>query len=874
MTSGEVRNTFLEYFKGKQHEVIQSAPIVVKNDPTLMFTNAGMNQFKDYFLGHKPAPNSRLADTQKCLRVSGKHNDLEEVGVDTYHHTMFEMLGNWSFGDYFKSETIMWAWELLTDVFKLDKDRLYVTVFEGDESDGLSPDTESEDIWKKHIAADRIIRCDKKDNFWEMGETGPCGSCSEIHMDLRPDSERNETDGKSLVNADHPQVIELWNLVFMEFNRKADGSLENLPHKHVDTGMGLERIVRAVQLKNSNYDTDLFQVTINELTILSGKQYGENETTDIAFRVISDHIRALTFCVADGQIPSNNGAGYVIRRILRRAVRYGYSFLGFDKPFLNKLVHGLAERFKDVFPELHSQKDFVQNIIQAEETSFLRTLFSGMDRLKLIFDEKELKEIDGKTAFELYDTFGFPLDLTRLIASERRITLDETGFEQELNAQKKRSKADAAKSTGDWTVLADDAVQEFIGYDHLESEVVIARYRTIKVKEKTSYQLVFNITPFYGESGGQVGDTGSITGADDKEIVQVKDTQKENDLIVHIVDGLPENPNQPFTAMVDAKRRTDINKNHSATHLMHSALREVLGKHVAQKGSLVDQEKLRFDFSHFQKPTEDELAKIEQRVNEKIREAIPLWEERTMPYAEAIAKGVTALFGEKYGDVVRVVVFDEEYSMELCGGTHVANTGEISGFKVLAESSVAAGVRRIEAITGDKLTAYYQTKIELLDTIAQRLDHPADLLKHLDQLLLNNSKLNDRIKVYESEKFEEIKQYLSARVTAKDGINVIIERISALNPARIKDLAFQLRQSFDSLFLVLASDFENKPGITIIISDNLVKERGWQAGLMVRDWGKAIKGGGGGQAFFAQAGGVDVGGLDDVLQMAHNFLNP
>mgnify|MGYP002630460878 CR=1 FL=1 len=872
MTSVEVRNTFLNFFKSKKHDIVPSAPIVVKNDPSLMFTNAGMNQFKDYFLGNKDAPNSRLADTQKCLRVSGKHNDLEEVGVDTYHHTMFEMLGNWSFGDYFKEEAIAWAWELLTDVYQLDSERLYVTVFEGDDIDKLGPDLEAENFWKQHIDANRIIRCDKKDNFWEMGETGPCGSCSEIHMDLRPDEERKKVDGKSLVNADHPQVIELWNLVFMEYNRLSDGKLVDLPSKHVDTGMGLERIVRAIQLKNSNYDTDLFQITIDELSALSGKKFGQDESTDIAFRVIADHIRALSFCIADGQLPSNNGAGYVIRRILRRAVRYGYSFLGFEKPFLHTLVPGLATRFESIFPELKSQEDFVQNIILSEETSFLRTLFAGLDKLNELFKDKSMKAIDGKTSFELYDTFGFPLDLTRLIAGEHKITVDEEGFSQNLDQQKKRSKADAVKTTGDWTVLKEDAQQEFIGYDHLNSPVEITRYRPLSTKGKEFVQLVFNLTPFYGESGGQVGDTGTLTGSNDGEVLRITDTQKENDLIVHIVDKLPVDSNQMFLAQVDAKRRVAITKNHSATHLMHSALREILGDHVAQKGSLVDPEKLRFDFSHFQKPSAAELDRIEARVNQKIGDAIPLWEDRSMPYAEAIEKGVTALFGEKYGDVVRVVVFDENYSMELCGGNHVANTSDISGFKILSESSVAAGVRRVEAITGDRLTAFYESKIAQLDLIAEKMGQPADLLKHLDSLLEQNEILAAKVGQYEAERLRDIKKDLLERVEKQNDVNVLIHKIENIDPSAVKDLAFQLKTSVQSIFMVLASEIDGKPGITIMVSDNLVKEKGWNAGNLVREWGKEIKGGGGGQPFFAQAGGKDASGLDKVLELAREFL--
>lgn len=868
MTSAEVRETFLSFFNSRGHEIVKSAPIVIKNDPTLMFTNAGMNQFKDFFLGHKAPTSVRIADTQKCLRVSGKHNDLEEVGVDTYHHTMFEMLGNWSFGDYFKAEAIQWAWELLTEVYKLDVDRLYVTVFGGDEKDGLVVDTESEQLWLRYVNADRILRCSKKDNFWEMGDTGPCGSCSEIHMDLRSEEERKALDGKSLVNADHPQVIELWNLVFMEFNRKADGSLEPLPAKHVDTGMGLERVVRAIQMKNSNYDTDLFQITISELEKLSGRKYGELEQTDIAFRVVADHLRALAFCIADGQLPSNTGSGYVIRRILRRAVRYGYSFLGLQEPFLNKLIPGLANRFQLVFPELHNQKDFVQNIVRTEETSFIQTLFSGLDRLNKLFADQKIGEIDGLTAFELYDTFGFPPDLTRLIASEKGVTMDEVGFNEQLRLQKERSRADASKTTGDWHVLAEDLRQEFIGYDKLEAKVEITRYRTMTAKGHNKFQLVFNFTPFYGESGGQVGDTGTLTGEENGEVIQVTDTQKENDLIVHLVDRLPVNFNQSFVASVDATRRDRITKNHSATHLMHSALRQVLGNHVAQKGSLVDDEKLRFDFSHFEKPSADQVTEIENIVNQKIKDGVALWEDRAMPYADAIAKGVTALFGEKYGDLVRVVVFDEQFSMELCGGTHVANTSSIGGFKILAESSVAAGVRRVEAITSEKLEAYFREKVELLDAIAAKLDHPADLLRQLDQIMAERADLSKKMEQYEQIRIESLQQELKGKMTSANGVHHLVERINDLSPASAKDLAFRMKQITTSIYLVLVHQHEGKPGITVMLSDDIVSNKQLNAGNLVREWGKLIKGGGGGQPFFAQAGGSDVSGMEAVVQEA------
>ena len=691
--ASEVRQQFLDFFESKLHKIVDSAPIVVKNDPTLMFTNAGMNQFKDYFLGNKKAADSRVANTQKCLRVSGKHNDLEEVGVDTYHHTMFEMLGNWSFGDYFKEDAIAWAWELLTDVYKLDKDRLYVTVFEGDPDDNLEADEESVEIWSKYIDKSRILRFGKKDNFWEMGETGPCGPCSEIHMDLRPEAERSKGDGASLVNQDHEQVIELWNLVFMEFNRKADSSLHPLPNKHVDTGMGLERIVRAIDVKNSNYDTDLFAGSIAALEKISGKKYGDEEKTDIAFRVIADHIRAVTFAIADGQLPSNEKAGHVIRRILRRAIRYGYSFLGLEKPFLENLLDGLVAQFGSVFKELAAQKDFIAKVIHQEEQSFLQTLGVGLKLFDQLADQGA-STIEGKTAFELYDTYGFPIDLTQLLARERGMNVDMEGYQVALKEQKERSRADAKKVSADWEVLLEDEKEEFVGYDYLSLDVKLTRYRKVEVKGKTKYHLVFHITPFYAESGGQVGDTGILRGTENNEVIRILDTQKENDLIIQIADKLPENKNQLFRAEVDQLKRSKTANNHSATHLLHSALRQVLGDHVHQKGSLVNEDHLRFDFSHFEKLSSEQLDEIEAMVNDRIRQAIPLQEDRNVPYNEALNKGAIALFGEKYGDVVRVITFDPEYSVELCGGTHVQNTASIGMFKITHETSVAAGVQK------------------------------------------------------------------------------------------------------------------------------------------------------------------------------------
>jgi alanyl-tRNA synthetase len=872
MNSTEVRKLFLEYFEARGHRIVPSAPIVVKNDPTLMFNNAGMNQFKDFFLGNQTSEAKRIADTQKCLRVSGKHNDLEEVGVDTYHHTMFEMLGNWSFGDYFKEEAIAWAWELLTEVYKLDKSRLYVTVFEGDKEDGLPADEEAESIWKKFIDPQRIIRANKKDNFWEMGKTGPCGACSEIHYDLRYQEEIAKQGGKELVNADHPQVIEIWNLVFMEYNRLEDRSLQSLPEKHVDTGMGFERLVRAIQLKQSNYDTDLFQDSINMLESQTGITYGEEEEKDIAFRVIADHIRALSFAVADGQLPSNTGAGYVLRRILRRAVRYGYTFLNLKEAFMFKLVKPLAIKFADVFPELQDQQDFVAKVIKEEEISFYRTLTTGLIKLDEYLS-KNKEEIAGAFAFELFDTYGFPFDLTQLIATEKGIAIDKKGFKAELEKQKKRSKQDAEQHTGDWIEISSDDVQEFVGYDRTETQVRITRYRTVESKGKKQFQLVFNFTPFYAESGGQVGDTGFIEGIEDGEKVSILDTQKENNLIVHFAKSLPKNLEQSFLARVAQKRRALIMSNHSATHLVHSALKQVLGDHVAQKGSLVNDKHLRFDFSHFSKVSDDEIQAIEQIVNEKIREGIALQEQRNVPYQEAIDNGVTALFGEKYGDVVRVISFDRNFSTELCGGTHVSNTAQIGGFKITSESSVAAGVRRIEAITSEALQEYMSEKLSVLGQVEDLLGNPKDPAATIEKLLQDHKSLRKQIEAFEKEKAGQLKENLLKGVTSVHGINVILEKVEVSNAGQLKDLAFQLKNEVDNLFLVLAANAGGKPNITIMISDDLIQQKGWKAGDLVRSWAKHIKGGGGGQPFFAQAGGKDLSGLDAVIKEAKEFLN-
>ena len=872
MNSTEIRQKFLDFFESKGHKIVSSAPIVVKNDPTLMFTNAGMNQFKDYFLGNKIATEKRVANTQKCLRVSGKHNDLEEVGVDTYHHTMFEMLGNWSFGDYFKKEAIEWAWELLTEVYQLDKNRLYVTVFEGSREDNLEFDTESYDYWEKYIDKDRILRGNKKDNFWEMGDTGPCGPCSEIHYDLRPDIERFEVDGKTLVNNDHPQVIEIWNNVFMQFNRKADGSLENLPDKHVDTGMGFERLVRAINGKNSNYDTDIFLDTINELELISGKNYGETEKTDIAFRVIADHIRAISFTIADGQLPSNNGAGYVIRRILRRAIRYGYSTLWFKQAEIYKLVMPLATKFEKVFPELYEQREFVSKVILEEEKTFLSTLSKGLEILHGLFEKEINKVIPGNHAFELYDTFGFPIDLTKLIASENGFTVDEKGFEAELLKQKTRSRKDAEKTTGDWNVLKEDDDQQFIGYDFTEATLKICRYRMVNAKGKDNYQAVFSITPFYAESGGQVGDTGILIGLDNDEKIKVLDTTKENNLIIHSLEKLPANLTQKFEAKVDTSRRQDITKNHSATHLLHAALKEILGNHIAQKGSLVEPERLRFDFSHFAKISDDELSKISIIVKNKIIENIALDEKRDVPIEIAKGMGATALFGEKYGDTVRVIIFDQNFSMELCGGIHVKNTGEIGNLIITTETAVAAGVRRIEAITGAKADEYIAQKLEVLEYVKSALSNPADVLKTINQLVADNHALKKQLETYEVEKTAGLKTDLKQKITNSNGLNYLIQTVDIANADRLKDLCFQLKNETENLFAVLGCVINDKPLLSITISENLVTEKGWNAGQLIRDWAKEIDGGGGGQPFFATAGGKKKEGLNGALELARKFV--
>ena len=870
MNSNQIRQQFFDFFRSKGHEIVPSAPMVSKNDPTLMFTNAGMNQFKDIFLGNAPAKFNRVADTQKCLRVSGKHNDLEEVGVDTYHHTMFEMLGNWSFGYYFKKDAIAWAWELLTEVYKIDKDRLYVTVFEGSKDDNLEYDTDSYNFWKQFIAEDRIINGNKKDNFWEMGDTGPCGPCSEIHVDIRSDEERKKVDGKALVNASHPHVIEIWNNVFMEFNRKADGSLEKLPAQHVDTGMGFERLCMVLQGKQSNYDSDIFQDIIRSISIRSRIEYKSSDIkTDIAMRVIADHLRAISFAIADGQLPSNNKAGYVIRRILRRAVRYGYSFLNFKEPFLCDLVPVLVAKMGDTFTELKSQQDLITKVIKEEENSFLKTLGNGILR----FDEyrKNLKgtTIDGKFAFELFDTFGFPIDLTELLARENKLEVDMKIFAENLQEQKSRSRAAAAVDTDDWIVLHEIPEEEFIGYDFLETDVQVAKYRKVKSKGKEQFQLVFDKTPFYAESGGQVGDTGILENDNDK--IFITDTKKENNLIIHFADKLPVKMEGGFKASVNTSKRLLTANNHSATHLLHAAMKQVLGKHVEQKGSLVNDEYLRFDFSHFAKVTDAEIVKIEAIVNEKIRENIAV-EIKQMAIDDARKLGAMALFGEKYGDIVRVVTMDKNFSVELCGGTHVKAIGQIGMFKVTSESAIAAGVRRIEAITAVRAEEFYRTKLNLIAEVSALLKNPADIVKSVQQLSEQNNELQKQVETLYREKAKSLKRELLASATTQNGINFISQKVILDSGAAIKDLCFELKQE-DNTFIVLGAEVSGKPQLFVAVSDNLVKDKKFHAGNIVKELAKEINGGGGGQPFFATAGGTEVKGLEKALEAATKFLN-
>jgi alanyl-tRNA synthetase len=870
MDSGSVRRTFLRFFERKGHLIVPSAPLVLKNDPTLLFTNSGMVQFKDYFLGNASPKSNRIADTQKCLRVSGKHNDLEEVGIDTYHHTMFEMLGNWSFGEYFKKEAIAWAWELLTEEYKLPKDRLYVTVFEGDSKEQLAFDEEAFQYWRDILPEDRILHGNKKDNFWEMGEMGPCGPCSEIHIDLRPEEEVSRQPGKNLVNTGHPQVVEIWNLVFMEFNRKADGSLEKLPAQHVDTGMGFERLCMAIQQKTSNYETDVFSPLIDFISAAAGVPYKDAEQTDIAMRVIADHIRAVSFAIADGQLPSNTGAGYVIRRILRRAVRYGFTFLNFKDPFLYQLVRVLAGQLQEAFPELQTQQDYVSKVILEEETSFLRTLEKGLRRIDLIEMDLKDKTISGEQAFELYDTYGFPFDLTSLIARERGISVDEAGFKKEMEKQKLRSKTDAVKETGDWVMVSEDQRTEFIGYDHLSSPVQIVKYRKVKQKNKELYQLVFDKTPFYAESGGQVGDTGYIGRNGEK--IAIIDTRKENELIIHLTETLPAQVGETYQAVVDKGKRQATMNNHSATHLLHAALRQVLGKHVEQKGSFVNAEMLRFDFSHFTAMTPEEIRQVEEIVNAKIRGNILIDEKRNVPIEKAKTLGAMALFGEKYGDFVRVITFDPAFSVELCGGTHVQATGHIGLFKIISESSVAAGVRRIEAITGEGAEKFVCAELNLLEEVKRMLKNPKDVITSLKNLTEEKHVLEKKLEVLHGERANQIKNELAAKAVKSNGHTLIMEKIAVPNSDVLKNIAYALRNQFDDLLLILAADVDHKPQVTVMIGEKLLQSKKFHAGNMVKELAREIEGGGGGQPFFATAGGKNLNGLNRVLEKAREMI--
>ena len=869
MTAQEIRQTFLDFFESKKHGIVPSAPLVLKNDPTLMFVNAGMVPFKEYFLGNANPKHTRLTDTQKCLRVSGKHNDLDEVGKDTYHHTMFEMLGNWSFGDYFKKEAINWAWELLTEVYKIDKNRIYVTIFEGDTADGLERDQEAYDFWKPLIAEDRILNGNKADNFWEMGEQGPCGPCSEIHVDIRTDEERKKVDGSTLVNQDHPQVIEIWNLVFMQYNRLADKSLEKLPAQHVDTGMGFERLCMVLQGVQSNYDTDVFTPLMREIEVITKKQCGHQEETDIAVRVVADHVRAVAFSIADGQLPSNTGAGYVIRRILRRAIRYGFTFLNTKEPFIYKLVVTLIKQMGDAFPELKREKNLIVNVIREEEQSFLRTLGQGLILLDNVITQTKGNTVSGDKAFELYDTYGFPKDLTALILEEKGLQLDIAGFDAELQKQKDRSRAATKVATGDWTVLKEDDEEEFVGYDTLCTKVRITRYRkTESKKEGTLYQLVFNLTPFYPEGGGQVGDKGYL-GADNGEIVYIIDTKKENNLIIHYAKNLPRSVDQTFTAFVDEKQRKRTSANHTATHLLHQALRNVLGTHVAQKGSMVHSRNLRFDFSHFSKVTVEQQKEVENFVNARIQENLALQEQRAIPYDQAISEGAIALFGEKYGDAVRAIKFGK--SMELCGGTHVPQTADIWHFKITTETAVASGIRRIEAITGDAAKDFFTSETETFNTVKTSLKNPQDPIKAVHQLLDENAALKKQIDTLLKDKAKHLKTHLIDELETIGEVQFLAKKVD-LDAAGIKDLAFQMGNDHDDLFLIFGSEANGKAILSCYISKGVVTTTNLNAGQIVRELGKYIQGGGGGQPFFATAGGKNPDGIDEALQAAKNYL--
>ncbi|WP_430931683.1 alanine--tRNA ligase [Saccharicrinis sp. 156] len=872
MNASEIRKSFWAFFESKQHRIVSSAPMVVKNDPTLMFTNAGMNQFKDIFLGNSKPIAPRVANSQKCLRVSGKHNDLEEVGHDTYHHTMFEMLGNWSFGDYFKENAINWAWEYLTEVLNIDKRILYASVFEGDKDMGLDKDMEAFNYWKQFLPEEKIINGNRKDNFWEMGEMGPCGPCSEIHVDLRSEEERKKIPGAQLVNADHPEVIEVWNLVFIQFNRKADGSLEPLPSKHVDTGMGFERLCRVLQQKQSNYDTDVFVPIINEIAEITQTPYGKNEETDIAMRVIADHIRTIAFSITDGQLPSNNKAGYVIRRILRRAIRYGYTFLEQRQSFMHKLLPALINSMGDAYPELKDQQELITKVIKEEEESFLRTLATGITMLDKIIQQTKggnYKVVDGKVAFELYDTYGFPLDLTELILKENDLVINRKEFEKEMEAQKNRARIATAIETEDWVTLLQDDVEEFIGYDYLETDITIVKYRKVTLKNKSLYQLVFNITPFYAESGGQVGDTGYIDNGSEK--VEIIDTKKENNLIVHITKKLPKEIKGEFKAIVNSTKRQDIANNHTATHLLHQALREVLGTHVEQKGSLVHSDYLRFDFSHFQKLTREEIEKVEKLVNKRVRANFALEEMREIPVAKAHDLGAMMLFGEKYGDLVRAIKFGD--SIELCGGTHVKHTGEIGFFKIISEASIASGIRRIEAVTGVKAEEMIMTQHNLLLAIQDMFKSSGNLQKNIESLMTDNNKLSKDLDSMKQNFINIEKRNLIDGAKELNGVKLIAAVIDSRLGDKMKDLAFQIKKEMGEFVAILGTDVNGKPQLSVVISDELAQSGRINAVEVIRDCAKEIQGGGGGQPFFATAGGKNPNGLGSAIERAKAFVS-
>lgn len=874
ITSQQIRQQFMDFFANKGHKIVPSAPMVVKGDPTLMFTNAGMNQFKDLFLGNRHPEVPRIANTQKCLRVSGKHNDLEEVGHDTYHHTMFEMLGNWSFGDYFKQEAILWAWELLHGVFGMDRDRLYATVFEGDATDNLEPDDEAKALWSSIMDAEHILYGSKKDNFWEMGESGPCGPCSEIHIDLRDEADRAMIPGKDLVNTGHPLVVEIWNLVFIQFNRMADGTLVPLPNKHVDTGMGFERLCMALQGKKSNYDTDVFQPVIQKLGSLSGFQYGVDERTDVAFRVIADHLRAVSFSIADGQLPSNVKAGYVIRRILRRAIRYGYTYLGFREPFIHLLVPVLAEQMGKFFPELTAQQSFIMKVIAQEESSFLRTLETGinlLDQMITGLKDQGKQQLDGKTAFLLYDTYGFPADLTALILSEQGMFMNHDEFLTELEAQKSRSRDAARQETDDWVVLDEALLDDpFIGYDQFEAEIALQRYRKVTLRDKVRYQLVFDRTPFYAESGGQVGDTGTLKDLNSGEIIPILNTVHENQLILHITEQLPADPNAHFLATVDQQKRSATARNHTATHLLHKALRDVLGSHVEQKGSLVHPDYFRFDFSHFGKMTEEEIQTVEQIVNDHILNSVERDEQRTIPLEQAKEMGAMMLFGEKYGETVRVIRFGE--SVELCGGIHVDDTGEIGVFKILSEGAIAAGIRRIEAITGHTARHYYEEQLQTVNKFKELLRSPKEPVKALEQLLFKQKSLEEQLEAFsKAHALESAARWLDSTELV-NGIRFLATETS-IAPADIKDIAFKFKEQQENLLLVLTGKSDGKVSIAVFVSSDLIKTKGFHAGTFIKQVAPMIQGGGGGQDFFATAGGKNAQGLQEAVATIRNMLS-